>query len=93
LWTFPFFLTLEKGTLRKMNQELVRIIDNIARDKNIDRESIFKDLESAMVSAARKHFGDPDIDVEVTIDRATGAIAAYKEGQAIDISRLGRIPA
>jgi hypothetical protein len=32
-----------------MNQELIRIVDNIARDKNIDRESIFLDLEEAMV--------------------------------------------
>jgi len=27
-----------------MNQELLRIVDNIARDKNIDKESIFTDL-------------------------------------------------
>jgi len=76
-----------------MNQELVRIIDNIARDKNIDKESIFLDLESAMVSAARKHFGDPEIDVEVHIDRATGDMTASKEGESLDIKRLGRIPA
>ena len=57
-----------------MNQELVRIVDNIARDKNIDRESIFQDLEAAMVSAVRKHFGlqDVETDVEVLIDRETG---------------------
>ena len=41
---------------RPMNQELLRIVDNIARDKNIDKESIFADLEEAMVSAVRKHF-------------------------------------
>jgi len=28
-----------------MNQELLRIVENIARDKNIDKESIFADLE------------------------------------------------
>ncbi len=76
-----------------MNQELVRIVDNISRDKNIDRESIFLDLESAMVSAARKYFGDPDIDVEVHIDRETGDMTAFKEGEPLDIKRLGRIPA
>ncbi|MFZ9024744.1 MAG: NusA N-terminal domain-containing protein, partial [Anaerohalosphaeraceae bacterium] len=38
-----------------MNQELIRIVENISRDKNIDKESIFQDLEAAMVSAARKH--------------------------------------
>jgi N utilization substance protein A len=76
-----------------MNQELIRIVDNIARDKNIDRESIFQDLETAMVSAARKYFGKAEVDIQVHIDRATGDIAASKEGQPIDIRQLGRIPA
>ena len=44
-----------------MSQELLRIVENIARDKNIDKESIFVDLEEAMVSAARKHFSEPEI--------------------------------
>ncbi|HBG77322.1 MAG TPA: transcription termination factor NusA [Phycisphaerales bacterium] len=76
-----------------MNQELVRIVDNIARDKNIDRESIFADLESAMVSATRKYYGKAEIDVQVHIDRTTGDIVAFKEGVQIDIKQLGRIPA
>ncbi len=76
-----------------MNQELVRIVDNIARDKKISRDSIFQDLESAMVSAARKHFGDVELDIQVTIDKDNGTITAYKEGEKIDIRKLGRIPA
>ena len=32
-----------------MSQELLRIVENIARDKNIDKESVFLDLEEAMV--------------------------------------------
>ncbi|MCD4831942.1 MAG: transcription termination factor NusA [Anaerohalosphaeraceae bacterium] len=76
-----------------MNQELVRIVDNIARDKKISRDSIFDDLESAMASAVRKHFGDSELDVQVTIDRTTGDMIAFKEGEKIDIRKLGRIPA
>ncbi|MEE9365631.1 MAG: transcription termination factor NusA [Dehalococcoidales bacterium] len=78
-----------------MKQELIRIVDNIARDKNIDCESIFQDLEAAMVSAIRKSFGreESDVDVVVNIDRTTGEIRAYKDEEAIDIRRLGRIPA
>ncbi|MDD5135138.1 MAG: transcription termination factor NusA [Phycisphaerae bacterium] len=76
-----------------MNQELIRIVDNIARDKNIDRESIFNDLETAMVSAARKYFGKTEVDIQVHIDQTTGDIAAFKEGQPLDIKQLGRIPA
>ena len=76
-----------------MNQELLRIVDRIARDKSIDTESIFVDLEEAMVSAARKHFGEPDSDIRVHIDRATGEITAFKDDVRIDIKQLGRIPA
>jgi N utilization substance protein A len=76
-----------------MNQELLRIVENIARDKNIDKESLFVDLEEAMVSAARKHFGEPESDIRVSIDRATGQISASRDGVKIDIKQLGRIPA
>jgi len=76
-----------------MNQELLRIVENIARDKNIDKESIFVDLEEAMVSAARKHFNEPDSDIVVNIDRNTGQIVAFKDNVQIDIKQLGRIPA
>ena len=76
-----------------MNQELLRIVDNIARDKNIDRESIFADLEEAMVSAVRKHFGESDSEIVVSIDRVTGQVIASKDDVQIDIRQLGRIPA
>ena len=76
-----------------MNQELVRIVDNIARDKNIDRESVFADLEEAMVSAVRKHFGELEGDIVVNIDRTTGEMTAFKDEVQIDIKQLGRIPA
>lgn len=76
-----------------MNQELLRIVDNIARDKNIEKESIFVDLEEAMVSAAKKHFSEPDSNIVVNIDRDTGQITAFKDDEQIDIKRLGRIPA
>ncbi len=76
-----------------MSQEITRIVDNIAHDKNIDRESIFVDLEEAMASAVRKHFGEPESEITVHIDRSNGEIAAFKDNVRIDMKRLGRIPA
>ena len=76
-----------------MNQDLIRIVDNIARDKNIDKESILVDLEEAMVSAARKYFGDAESEITVNINRDTGAITAFKDNAEIDMKQLGRIPA
>jgi len=76
-----------------MNQELIRIVENIARDKNINKESIFVDLEEAMVSAVKKRFGDSESEIVVNIDRGSGEFTAYKDGELIDIKKLGRIPA
>jgi N utilization substance protein A len=75
-----------------MSTELLRFIDSISRDKNIEKESLFLDLEAAMISAARKAFDDAE-DVTVNIDRVSGAISASVEGEPIDLKTLGRIAA
>jgi N utilization substance protein A len=75
-----------------MNTDLIRFIDSISRDKNIDKESVFVDLETAMLSAARKAYDDAE-DVVVQIDRASGSIQATVDGQPIDMKTLGRIAA
>ena len=40
------------------SNEILRIVDAIHRDKNIDKEIVFEGIEAALVSAARKHFGE-----------------------------------
>lgn len=75
-----------------MNADLIRFVDSISRDKNIEKESVFLDLEAAMVSAARKAFDNAD-DVAVQIDRLTGDIQAMADGSPIDMKMLGRIAA
>jgi N utilization substance protein A len=82
-----------------MNQETLRILDSIARDRNIDRDLLIQDLEQAMVSAARKHFNSLDAEeFGCEMDRLTGAITIWRnqpEGQreVIPLVSLGRIPA
>ena len=77
-----------------MNQELIRIVENIARDKKIDKESIFQDLEAAMISAVRKSFSaQEENEIIVSIDRDSGMISSSMDGEDIDIKKLGRIPA
>jgi len=75
-----------------MNQELLRIIDSVARDRSIDREVVFEDLEAAMLSAVRKAYGQAE-DAVVTIDRETGEIAAVVDGEALSMRQLSRIAA
>jgi N utilization substance protein A len=74
-----------------MNQDLLRIIDGICREKNIDREGFLTDLENAMASAIRKAYETEDADV--SIDPMTADISAVVEGAPIDMQTLGRIAA
>ncbi len=75
-----------------MNQELLRHVDSISRDTPIDKESIFLDIEAALLSAARKFYGEVD-DVAAAIDRMTGDISVSKGGTLIDYREFGRIAA
>ena len=77
-----------------MNQEILRIIDAIARDRNVEKEDLFADIEQAMTSAARKHFNAEDTEeFSSTIDRVNGQIHIYRHGEEIPMETLGRIPA
>jgi len=75
-----------------MNGELLRQIDAIRREKNIDAEIIFTGIESALASAIKKHLGTAE-DVVITIDRASGAISATIGGRPMEPTALGRIAA
>ena len=75
-----------------MSVDLVRIVDSIHRDKNIPKEILFDGIQSALTTAARKHYPEA-ADIEVHIDRETGAIDATKDGVKMDPSELGRISA
>jgi len=74
-----------------MNAELLRLVDSIHRDKNIDKEIVFQGIEQALVSAARKAYTTEDVVVE--IDRETGEILAVENGREISPRELGRIAA
>jgi transcription termination/antitermination protein NusA len=72
--------------------DFLRIVDAISRDKNIDKDMVFSDLETAMISAVRKGYPQAE-DVVVTIDRGSGAITATCDAQPVDMRTLGRIAA
>src|SRR5580658_1493023 len=76
------------------SQELIRIVDGIARDKNIQREQIYTDIEQAVASGLRKQFNTEDTsEFTVKLDRTTGAISAARQGVEVPLSVMGRIGA
>jgi len=76
-----------------MNEEFLRILDNIEREKGISKDVLFQAVESALVSAARKVIGKKTEDVSVKIDRQTGQIKVFSEGKEIESGDFGRIAA
>jgi transcription termination/antitermination protein NusA len=72
--------------------DVLRIVDAIHRDKNIDGEIVFEGIEQAILSAARKHYGEEE-DLQVSIDRESGEVQATLNGDEITSDELGRIAA
>ena len=57
-----------------MKSELMSVIDQIGREKGIDKEKVLAALESALLTAAKKRFGQGD-NIQVDIDTDTGEIS------------------
>ncbi len=70
--------------------EVLRIVDSIHRDKNIDQEIVFEGIEMAILSAARKHYGE-ESDLLVDIDRESGEPTVKHDGRELASDDLGDI--
>src|SRR3954467_14241996 len=76
------------------NAELLRIVDGIARDKQLEREQVYTDIEQAVASGLRKHFNTEDTtEFGVTLDRTNGDISVNRNGETVPLSVMGRIGA
>ena len=65
-----------------MSREILLLVDALAREKSVPRETIFVALEMALASATKKKFTDKflqeEADVRVEIDRLTGEYVAFQ---------------
>jgi N utilization substance protein A len=66
-----------------MNRELITVIEQLGREKGIDKEILFEALESALLSASRKTIG-PDDNVRMHINRKTGSLHVYSRKKVVD---------
>jgi N utilization substance protein A len=73
--------------------ELLRLVDAIHRERNIDKEQLFQGLEHALITAARKKLGE-SAEIFVSIDRESGDVTVVgPNAKKMDLSDLGRISA
>lgn len=65
-----------------MSREILLLVDALAREKNVDKETVFGALELALASATKKRFRE-EADVRVEIDRTSGDYSAFRRWQIV----------
>lgn len=60
-----------------MSREILLLVDALAREKNVSRDTVFEALEGALASAMKKRF-DQDADIRVSVDRVTGEHEGFR---------------
>ncbi|MCX8049569.1 MAG: transcription termination factor NusA [Methylohalobius sp.] len=69
------------------NKEILRVIDVVSHEKDIDQEAVFQALETALATAtSKKHEGK--IDVRVEIDRHTGDYKTFRRFKVVEPDML-----
>ncbi|MBH0198120.1 MAG: transcription termination/antitermination protein NusA [Nitrospira sp.] len=66
-----------------MNRELINVIDEIGRQKGIDKARVIGAIESALQTAAKKRFGQAE-NIQVEIDPKTGEISVVSKKVIVD---------
>ncbi len=61
-----------------MNSELMVALEDLEREKGVDKEVLFQAIESALISAYRRNFGSAQ-NVRVQINRDTGATEVFSQ--------------
>ncbi len=64
--------------------DIKRVVEQVSRDKGIDRDILIKALEEALGSAARKKFGNK-VDVEVQYNESTGEIEVFQFKEVAEV--------
>ena len=61
-----------------MSKEILTLVDALASEKNVDRETVFSALEFALATAAKKRFEQDHIEVRTEINRESGEYQNYR---------------
>lgn len=66
-----------------MNRELISVIDELGRSKGIEKSRVIGAIESALLMAAKKRFGQAE-NIQVEIDPKTGEISVVSKKTIVD---------
>src|SRR5215216_1702416 len=60
-----------------MSREILLLVDALAREKNVEKDTVFGALELALASASKKRFNE-DVDIRAHVDRTTGDFSFFR---------------
>ncbi|MBU6438336.1 MAG: transcription termination/antitermination protein NusA, partial [Betaproteobacteria bacterium] len=60
-----------------MNREMLMLVDALAREKNVEKETVFAAVELALASATKKRYTG-EVDIRVAINRDTGEYESFR---------------
>jgi len=63
--------------------EFIEALNEIVKEKGIDKEVIYEAIESSLVSACKKNFGTSQ-NIKVVMDRETGNIEVYAQKDVVE---------
>jgi N utilization substance protein A len=67
-----------------MTSELKRLIDQVSREKGIDRQTLIQTLEEAIKSAIKKKYGGK-LDLDVTFNEELGELEAFQFKEVVEV--------
>lgn len=70
-----------------MNTEFIQALNELVKDRGIDRDVLLETIEQALTSAYKKNFGSAQ-NVRVDMNRETGDIKVYSQRVVVDESDL-----
>lgn len=64
--------------------EIKRVIDQVSRDKGIDKQILIKAIEEALKAAAKKKYGNK-IEIEIQYSEETGEIEVFQFKEVVEV--------
>lgn len=61
-----------------MNKEFLQALEEIQKEKGIDKEELIAAIETALISAYKKHYGS-DEEIVILIDRNVGDVSVFAQ--------------
>lgn len=65
------------------NRDLIIALDELEKEKEINKDVILEAIENSLLAACKNHFGKAD-NIKVNIDRETGEVNVYAEKEVVD---------